>query len=104
MNIFISALLLMSLNLFAEDQRPMSGIIDTPKGHYAFGPYVNYDSTYLWTVGAAIVKESEDKMVDTFHLNFEASTKGYNELDFAYKKMLNALWSGNLEFDYNTFF
>jgi hypothetical protein len=82
----------------------MAGNIETKRGNYAFGPYVNYDSTYSWTFGAAIIKESEDKKVDTFHLDFEGSTKGYQEIDFKYHKMLSPKIDSIFEFDYDTFF
>jgi hypothetical protein len=74
------------------------------KGHYAFGPYINYDSTYSWSAGFAIIKESEDKMVDTFHVDFERSLKAYQELDFIYRKVLSDSWGLHYEFDYDTFF
>lgn len=73
-------------------------------GHYAFGPYVNYDSTYSWSAGLSLIKESEDKMVDTFHLDFERSFKSYTEFDFIYRRMISEHWGLHDEFDYDTFF
>ena len=88
----------------ADEQKLMSGHIETPKGNYAFGPYVNYDSTYSWTFGAALIKESEDKTIDTFHIDIEGSSKGYLEIDSSYRKKIGPKWNGAIEFDYNTFF
>ncbi|MBC7538746.1 MAG: BamA/TamA family outer membrane protein [Bacteriovorax sp.] len=104
MKIVYSLLLVLPLIAMADEQKLMSGHIETPKGNYAFGPYVNYDSTYSWTFGAAFIKESEDKAVDTFHLDLEGSSKGYLEVDTNYRKKISSNWNGALEFDYNTFF
>jgi hypothetical protein len=101
---FYALLFLIPLVSTADEQKLMSGHIETPKGNYAFGPYVNYDSTYSWTFGAAFIKESEDKTVDTFHLDLEGSSKGYLEADVSYRKKLSSKWNGSIEFDYNTFF
>ncbi len=97
----------MSLSAFVfadEEKRPAPAPPAPDAGHYAFGPYVSYDSTYNWSIGAAVIKESENKMVDTFHLDFERSLKNYQELDFTYRHMFNPKWGVQIEFDYDTFF
>lgn len=73
-------------------------------GHYAFVPYVNYDSTQAWSFGGAFEKESENKNVDTYLIDLEATPKAKIHLHTNYKTHISSEWVMALKADFSNFY
>lgn len=71
---------------------------------YAFMPYLNYESTQLWSFGAAIEKESKNKNIDTYFVDVETTLKGKLRFATKYSTYLNSKWSAALRADFTNFF
>ena len=92
------------LNLIIISPSKASEITKDENAHYAFGPYASYDTTYHTSVGGTIIKESENKYIDTYHIDGEITTAGYIDFESYYKKHIAKSWVSSLYFDYTTFF
>lgn len=71
--------------------------------YYAFVPYVNYDSTQLWSLGTAFEKATEHKNIDTYLLDVEISPLGNTHLETSYKTAVKDKWATLIKANFTNF-
>jgi hypothetical protein len=79
-------------------------MLEAKESSYAFVPYINYDTTQLWSLGGAFEKNSEDKAVDTYLIDLEATPHGNHHLETNYKTPLNNDWIIAFETNFSNFY